>query len=119
MLDPQEEARVRRALRQARRSARAEGRTWVLVYVLPPILLAGLPWPRPVTLLLACCFLALLIGAVPTWPYSRSWGVFPSGIVGVVLVIGALPLAAALAHNVVAALLLAAVLGLASDSGRS
>jgi cytochrome c oxidase assembly protein subunit 15 len=41
------------------------------------------------------------------------------GALGVVLVIGALPLAAALAHNVVAALLLAAVLGLASDSGRS
>jgi hypothetical protein len=29
----------------------------------------------------------LLIGAIPTWPYSRSWGAFPSGIVGVVLVI--------------------------------
>ena len=29
----------------------------------------------------------LLIGAVPAWPYSRSWGAFPSGILGVVLVI--------------------------------
>jgi hypothetical protein len=29
----------------------------------------------------------LLIGAVPSWGYSRSWGYFPSGIIGVVLVI--------------------------------
>jgi len=29
----------------------------------------------------------LLIGAVPTWPHSRAWGVYPSGILGVVLVI--------------------------------
>lgn len=29
----------------------------------------------------------LLIGAIPAWPYSRSWGYFPSGIVGVVVVI--------------------------------
>ena len=29
----------------------------------------------------------LLIGAIPSWPYSRSWGVYPSGILGTVLVI--------------------------------
>jgi hypothetical protein len=29
----------------------------------------------------------LLIGAVPAWPYSRSWGYFPSGIVGVLVVV--------------------------------
>jgi hypothetical protein len=29
----------------------------------------------------------LLIGAIPTWPYSRGWGYFPSGIVGVVVVV--------------------------------
>ena len=29
----------------------------------------------------------LLIGAIPNWNYSRSWGYFPSGILGVVLVI--------------------------------
>ncbi len=29
----------------------------------------------------------LLLGAVPTWPYSRGWGYGPSGIIGVVLVI--------------------------------
>jgi len=29
----------------------------------------------------------LLIGAFPSWGYSRGWGPFPSGILGVVLVI--------------------------------
>lgn len=29
----------------------------------------------------------LLIGAVPSWPYSRGWGYGPSGILGVVLVV--------------------------------
>ncbi|MCQ8780622.1 DUF3309 family protein [Mangrovibrevibacter kandeliae] len=29
----------------------------------------------------------LLIGAVPSWPYSRGWGYGPSGILGLVLVV--------------------------------
>jgi hypothetical protein len=29
----------------------------------------------------------LLIGALPTWGYSRSWGAFPSGGIGLVLLI--------------------------------
>ncbi len=29
----------------------------------------------------------LLIGAIPTWPYSRGWGYYPSGGVGTILVI--------------------------------
>jgi hypothetical protein len=29
----------------------------------------------------------LLVGAIPAWPYSRSWGYGPSGIVGVIVVI--------------------------------
>jgi Protein of unknown function (DUF3309) len=28
-----------------------------------------------------------LLGAIPSWPYSRGWGYGPSGIVGVLLVI--------------------------------
>lgn len=38
------------------------------------------------TLLLIIVIL-LLIGAIPSWPYSRSWGYAPSGVVGVVLVV--------------------------------
>ena len=29
----------------------------------------------------------LLLGALPSWPYSRSWGYYPSGIFGTVLII--------------------------------
>jgi hypothetical protein len=29
----------------------------------------------------------ILIGAIPTWPYSRGWGYAPSGILGAVLLI--------------------------------
>ena len=29
----------------------------------------------------------LLIGAIPSWPHSRSWGYGPSGGIGLVLVV--------------------------------
>ena len=29
----------------------------------------------------------MLIGVLPSWPHSRSWGYFPSGILGFVLII--------------------------------
>jgi hypothetical protein len=29
----------------------------------------------------------MLLGALPAWPYSRSWGYYPSGGLGMVLVI--------------------------------
>ncbi len=29
----------------------------------------------------------LVVGALPAWPYSRSWGYAPSGIVGLIVVI--------------------------------
>lgn len=29
----------------------------------------------------------LLVGAIPAWPYSRSWGYGPSGIVGLIVVV--------------------------------
>ena len=38
------------------------------------------------TLLLILVVL-LLIGAIPAWPYSRGWGVMPSGALGVVLLV--------------------------------
>ena len=29
----------------------------------------------------------LLIGALPSWPHSRSWGYYPSGGLGLILLI--------------------------------
>jgi hypothetical protein len=29
----------------------------------------------------------LLVSALPTWPYSASWGYYPSGGLGLVLII--------------------------------
>jgi len=29
----------------------------------------------------------LLIGALPTWPYSSGWGYYPSGGLGLVVII--------------------------------
>jgi hypothetical protein len=29
----------------------------------------------------------MLIGAIPSWPHSRSWGYFPSGALGTVLLV--------------------------------
>jgi hypothetical protein len=29
----------------------------------------------------------VLIGAIPAWPYSRSWGYGPSGIIGLIVVV--------------------------------
>jgi hypothetical protein len=38
-------------------------------------------------LLLLIFLIFLLIGATPTWPYSRSWGYYPSGVLGTILLI--------------------------------
>jgi hypothetical protein len=37
--------------------------------------------------ILLIILILMLIGAVPNWGYSRSWGYGPSGILGVVLII--------------------------------
>jgi hypothetical protein len=29
----------------------------------------------------------ILVGALPTWRYSSGWGYFPSGIMGILLII--------------------------------
>lgn len=29
----------------------------------------------------------VLIGALPSWPYSSSWGYAPSGVVGVIVIV--------------------------------
>jgi hypothetical protein len=38
------------------------------------------------TILLVVLIL-MLLGALPTWPYSRSWGYYPSGGLGLIVVV--------------------------------
>ena len=38
-------------------------------------------------LILLIILILLLFGAVPTWPYSRRWGYWPSGTIGLILLI--------------------------------
>jgi hypothetical protein len=38
-------------------------------------------------LILLILLLLLVLGALPTWPYSAGWGYYPSGGLGLVLVI--------------------------------
>jgi hypothetical protein len=38
------------------------------------------------TILLVLLIL-LLIGSVPAWPYSAGWGYYPSGLLGIVLIV--------------------------------
>jgi hypothetical protein len=38
-------------------------------------------------LILLVLLIVLLVGALPTWPYSRGWGYYPSGGLGLVLLL--------------------------------
>jgi len=37
--------------------------------------------------ILLIVLILLLVGALPSWPHSRSWGYGPSGLLGVVLIV--------------------------------
>ena len=37
--------------------------------------------------ILLIILILLLIGALPTWPYSTGWGYYPSGGLGLILII--------------------------------
>jgi hypothetical protein len=37
--------------------------------------------------ILTVVILVMLIGAIPTWPHSQGWGYWPSGGLGLVLLI--------------------------------
>jgi hypothetical protein len=38
-------------------------------------------------ILLLVILILLLIGTVPAWGYSRGWGYYPSGTIGLILII--------------------------------
>ena len=37
--------------------------------------------------LLVVVLVLMLLGAMPAWPYSREWGYYPSGFLGIVLLV--------------------------------
>jgi hypothetical protein len=37
--------------------------------------------------ILLILLILILIGALPTWPYSRGWGYYPTGGIGLIVVI--------------------------------
>jgi hypothetical protein len=37
--------------------------------------------------ILLIILILLLLGALPTWPHSRSWGYYPTGGLGLILII--------------------------------
>jgi len=37
--------------------------------------------------LLLILLVLMVVGAIPTWPHSRSWGYAPSGVLGLVLLV--------------------------------
>jgi hypothetical protein len=38
-------------------------------------------------ILLIVLLVILLLGALPSWPYSRNWGYYPSGFLTIVLIV--------------------------------
>jgi hypothetical protein len=41
----------------------------------------------PLTTILLIVLILILIGVLPTWPYSSGWGYYPTGGVGLILII--------------------------------
>ena len=37
--------------------------------------------------ILIVILILFLLGALPTWPHSRSWGYAPTGVVGTILIV--------------------------------
>ena len=37
--------------------------------------------------ILLILLILMLVGALPTWPHSRSWGYYPSGGVGLLVIV--------------------------------
>ncbi|HUM14334.1 MAG TPA: DUF3309 family protein [Candidatus Nitrosotalea sp.] len=39
------------------------------------------------SLILIVILVLILVGSLPAWPYSSGWGPYPSGVVGLVLLV--------------------------------
>lgn len=41
----------------------------------------------PISTILLIILILVLVGVLPTWPHSRGWGYYPSGILGLIVVV--------------------------------
>lgn len=41
----------------------------------------------PIGTILLIILILILVGALPTWPYSSGWGYYPAGGIGTILII--------------------------------
>ena len=67
------------------RSAATQSPSYDAPDPLPSLLLASRHMPIGTILLIL--LILLLLGAIPSWPHSRSWGYGPSGGLGLIVVI--------------------------------
>ena len=37
--------------------------------------------------ILLIILIVVLLGVLPTWPYSSGWGYYPSGILGIIVIV--------------------------------
>jgi len=37
--------------------------------------------------ILVMLLIILVVGALPTWPHSRKWGYYPSGVMGIIVLV--------------------------------
>jgi hypothetical protein len=42
---------------------------------------------NPIVVILVVLLLLAVVGSVPAWPYSTGWGYYPSGGIGLILLI--------------------------------
>jgi len=42
---------------------------------------------KPMLTVLLVILVLMLLGAIPSWPHSRTWGYYPSGGLGLVLLV--------------------------------
>jgi hypothetical protein len=56
-------------------------------YAFKEPLIRGFGRPPVLRTILIVFLILLLIGALPTWPYSAGWGYYPSGGLGLIVVI--------------------------------
>ncbi len=56
-------------------------------FIIEVISITAFGGPMTISTILIIILILLLVGALPTWPHSRSWNYGPSGLVGFLLLV--------------------------------